>query len=465
MHVGEMVWKQSNGGSKADAALTVTFTFPDCYGKIIEITRKEWIRMKELFEKKPLLYDGSKGVLLQMVGLEGHEAAEEWNVSHPQAVRDIYRSYIQAGSQVIQTNTFPGNRVTLEKHGLSDRLYELNFQGVRLAVKEAAGTVLVGASVGSTGEFLEPAGDLSFEDAVAAFSEQMQAVTEAGADLVCFETFTDLQEMRAAVLALKDVSDRPFTCSFSFEHQGRTLSGNPAESCAIVCQSLGAVLVGANCSGGPESLLEPIEKMYSVASVPLLVKPNAGLPEMENGKQVYHSEPQNFNNCMGAYLSHGVRLMGGCCGTTPAHIAAMGEQLPLEAVPDLRLNPQKYLCSAQCHLDPALSEGEKISMEPLLHEVETGEWEGLMDELMDGEGDYFVLDFGDYEGDLNFWKILSNLCIGLRQPLAIQTVSPRLLRGFLRYYPGRAGVILPEDAGELQKIAEDYGALVLQESC
>lgn len=403
------------------------------------------------------LFDGSKGVMLQRLGLEGHEAAEEWNLSHPQQVLKVHMDYVEAGSRVIQTNTFPGNSVTLEKHGLKDKVYKLNFEGVRLAKEAAGAKALVAAAVGPTGEFLEPAGPLSFDDAVAAFTEQMQAICDAGADLVCFETFTDLQELRAGVTALKEVGNLPFICSLSFESACRTLSGNPAECCAVVLQSLGAIVVGANCSGGPDSLREPISRMYSVASVPLSVKPNAGLPQMVDGRTIYEEKPEDMCEYIQDYINSGVRLIGGCCGTTPAHIKAMEARLNSISLPELQLKKNNQICSAYLVADPG--ELHTLDMEQFKAELAHGDWEGLSDELM--ELDAALLDFGEGCPQIDMWELISNLCLTVRAPLGIKTADPQLLKSFLRVYPGRAAAIIPKGNSDMQEICDFYGALVL----
>jgi methionine synthase I (cobalamin-dependent) len=236
--------------------------------------------MLSIHADKVLVFDGSKGVMLQQKGLEGGASAEEWNLTHPEQVREVYQSYIDAGADVIQTNTFCANAPLLKNHGLQEQLYAINYEGAKLALDTVSGTdVQVAASIGPTGLFFQPAGDMTFEMAVNIFKEQLQPLADAGIDVVNFETFTDINEMRAAIIAAKEMGG--FQVVASMTYQGaRTMSGNPPAACAVTCSALGAMFVGANCSGGPESLIGPIQEMDLVTNTSLCVKPNAGLPEM-----------------------------------------------------------------------------------------------------------------------------------------------------------------------------------------
>ena len=433
-----------------------------------------------------LIYDGSKGAMLQAMGLRGDEASESWNEARPDDVLGVHAGYVAAGSEVIQTNTFPGNRRSLASHGIGGKVGDLNRAGVALARRAADGAALVAASVGPTGGFLEPAGDMTFEGAYADYREQASALSEAGADLINLETFTDLGEMRAAILAARDCCGLPVVASMTFDAGGRTLSGNTPEACAIACQHLGVAMVGANCSGGPESLLGPIRRMRGVSRLPLSVKANAGLPEVVGGKTFFKQTPESFASYADAFLDSGVRLIGGCCGTTPEHIKALAtavdahpsRKAPFEALPDASA---EFVSSPYAHLP--FTEALKFASlpcgsGPAMKAFAEGDAEALVGwaaDLADGSEDCLFLDFGPvaafgpaeahgpaapYGG---MWALVSSLSLSIRKPVAIRAADAGVFEGFLRYYPGRVAYVLeglPAGQGRvLSAIAKRYGAL------
>jgi Methionine synthase I (cobalamin-dependent), methyltransferase domain len=415
-----------------------------------------------------LLYDGSKGVMLQRRGLKGEEASESWNLSNPDEVKTIYNLYKQAGSDVIQTNTFPGNRVTLEQHRLGDKTYQVNFEGVKLAKEVAGDTIYVAASVGPTGLILEPSGDLSFDKAYSVFKEQLKAIEDAGADLVNFETFTDLNELRAAILAAKENTRLPIIASVTFQDNSRTLTGNSAEVCAIACQSLGAVVVGANCSGGPDSLIEPIKRMHSVASVPLSVKANAGMPELVNGEVVYHQKPEQFSTYTREFVENGVRLIGGCCGTTPEYIRAIKQELEQIQAPDLDLKLRPTLASAYNFID--LSKDGEYSVKKILFKdyttvssPENADFDRLIRENRAERVDCLLIDFEDVNETFDVWDFASKFNLSIKRPVIIKSDSSEILIKFLRYYSGRVGVVLTDSSEISLSQLKHYGALILND--
>lgn len=417
-------------------------------------------------QTKVLLYDGSKGVMLQRRGLEGHEAAESWNISHPEEIKNLYSAYLQAGSEIIQTNTFPGNRVTLESHGLGDKTYELTFAGVKLAKETAPENTYIAASLGPTGALIEPSGTLSFDQAYHIFQESLKACEDAGADLVNFETFIDLNELRAAILAAKETTNLPIIASATFNADSRTMFGNSAEVCAIVCQSLGAVMVGANCSGGPESLIEPIKRMSSVASVPLCVKPNAGMPELVKGEVTYHQTPEQFSSYTQVFVENGVRLIGGCCGTTPEFIRELKKALAEVETPQLNLKSSPTITSAFNHL--VLSPDKEYSVKKLSEDAVTqlinGNFSNLMRESRSQSFDYLLLDFADLDATFDVKSFVSQFGLLIKKPVMITGRSPELLYKFLRYYPGKAGVILSDSTNLSLSQLKHYGPLIVNDS-
>ncbi|EGW40791.1 homocysteine S-methyltransferase family protein [Desulfosporosinus sp. OT] len=418
-------------------------------------------------QERVLLYDGSKGVMLQRRGLTGAEASESWNLSNPEEVKNLYNQYKVAGSDVIQTNTFPGNRVTLGKHSLGDKTYQLNFAGVKLAKEITGDSTYVAASVGPTGELLEPSGNLSFDKAYSIYTEPLKAIEDAGADLVNFETFSDLNELRAAILAAKETTKLPIIASVTFNANSRTLFGNSAEVCAIVCQSLGVAIVGANCSGGPDSLIEPIKKMYSVASIPLCVKANAGMPVLDDdGKVIYHQKPEQFSSYTKEFIENGVRLIGGCCGTTPEFISAIKKELAELETPELELKFMPTIASAYNHL--VLSPDKKYSVKKLSPEAVTilinGNLSTLVRESKSEDVDYLLLDFGNIDVSFDVWSFASEFGLLIKKPVMIKSESPEILYKFLRYYPGKAGVVLSDNSLLSLSQLQHYGALIVNDA-
>ena len=274
-----------------------------------------------------LLADGAIGTMLQAAGLPVGEAPERWTRDKPDVVRDLARQYAAAGSDLIYTNTFGGNRIRLERCGLADGLVELNQRAVALAregVAAAKTQTWVVASVGPTGEVIEPYGELSRDIARAAFSEQAKALATAGVDGVVCESFMDIEEAVLCLGAVRAEVKAPVLVSMTFESSGRTVMGVKPEEAITRLADAGAAAVGVNCSIGPDIVEKVIRAMHtSRPDVRLLAKPNAGLPQVVGGKTGYSLKP----DAMAAFASRlktlGVAVVGGCCGTTPDHIRAM----------------------------------------------------------------------------------------------------------------------------------------------
>ena len=277
--------------------------------------------------KLPLLGDGAMGTMLNARGVAFDQCFDALNLSQPALVGDIHRLYIEAGAQVIQTNTFGANRYKLAAHGLESRLGEINRAGVELVRRVALAAykeVLVAGDVGPLGVRLAPFGRVQPEQARQAFGEQIQALAEAGADLIIIETITDLLEMRQAVLAARQVTDLPLVASMTFTRDDRTLLGDAPERVASELSELGADLIGVNCSGGPAQIWRILRLMRQEApQARFSVMPNAGWPEQVGGRIMYPANPNYFAEYALAFCQAGASLIGGCCGTTPQHIAAM----------------------------------------------------------------------------------------------------------------------------------------------
>lgn len=273
--------------------------------------------MKEHF----LFLDGGMGTLLQKAGLAPGELPERWNVTHPDEIVRIHQAYYDAGSNVVLTNTFGANALKFSDEEL-DTLISAAFDNARKAREKSIGKQpkFIGLDIGPIGRLLKPYGDLDFEDAVSVYAKTVRAGVRAGADLIFIETMNDSYDTKAALLAAKENSDLPVFVSNAYGSDGKLMTGASPEAMAAMLEGMGADAIGANCSLGPDQLTGVIEAYLECASVPVLLKPNAGLPRSENGKTVYDVYPEEFASSIRKLLQEGVRITGGCCGTTPDYI-------------------------------------------------------------------------------------------------------------------------------------------------
>jgi len=287
-------------------------------------------------EQRVLLFDGAMGTMLYEAGRSLDESLDALNLSHPDLVANVCRSYINAGADVIETNTFGANRVRLEHHGLADKVRDINVRGVKIAREEreiSGRPVLIGGSVGPTGRTLSPIGTLSAEEATAVFREQIEALLEAGVDLLVIETMGSVDEMNAALDAAEQCSDLPIVALMTFAEDGRTISGHAPESIVPMLAARRVSVIGANCSVGPQRLLGVIRRMRAAAdeldgTAPALAAiPNAGYPTMVGSRLIYRSSPEYFAGFATQVVQAGATVVGGCCGTTPMHVAAMREAI------------------------------------------------------------------------------------------------------------------------------------------
>lgn len=278
------------------------------------------------------LADGAMGTMLFDQGLESGASPDAWNVEHPDRVAAVHRSYLEAGADLILTNTFGGNRIRLALHGLQDRVAEFNRAGAVLARQEAdrAGPdTLVAGDIGPSGGILEPLGDLAFEAAVAAFAEQAEPLIASGVDVMWIETMSDLEEVRAAVEGVRRVSATiPLLTTMTFDTRGHTMMGVSPEQAIEALLGWGAAAVGGNCGNGPSEIEAVIEKMHSKApEARLVAKANAGIPAWKDGRAVYGADPAAMAAYAVSVAARGAWLIGGCCGSTPRHLQAMAEAL------------------------------------------------------------------------------------------------------------------------------------------
>ncbi|MBN1219524.1 MAG: homocysteine S-methyltransferase family protein [Anaerolineae bacterium] len=280
---------------------------------------------QKLAEPGIILMDGATGTQLQKMGLPVGQPAELWNLQNPEAIKKHYQAYRDAGSDAILTNTFGGNRPALEKHGSGDQIHEINVAAARLAREVAGDNVLVLGSMGPTGLLMAPMRPLTYDNAVAYFAEQAAALAEGGVDGIHIETMSDLNEAKAAVEGAQQATDLPITITMSFDTHGRTMMGVRPEEAVKTLWAEDVLAVGVNCGRTLEENLQAVAAMRAaMPEAVLIAKPNAGLPRLEAGTEiVYDVTPEIMVEYARKFAAQQVKMLGGCCGSTPAHIAAI----------------------------------------------------------------------------------------------------------------------------------------------
>ncbi len=417
------------------------------------------------------LLDGAMGTMLQKSGLRPGEIPELKNLENPEMIAAVHRAYIAAGSQAVYANTFGANRRKLQKTGHT--VAEVVAAGVKLA-KEAAGEkASVALDIGPLGELLEPLGTLSFEDAYDQFAEMMEAGAAAGADLVVIETMTDLYETKAALLAAKEHTRLPVFVTMSFDASGRTFTGCTVAAMAHTLEGLGADAIGINCSLGPVELLPLLKELRRNTSLPVIAKPNAGLPDPADGH--YDLKPADFASAMALILQAGADIVGGCCGTDPDYIHALNQILPESKPVHGTYIPRSLVCTptVTLPLDRIRVIGERINP--------TGK-KRFQQALLENDLDYIVdvaiqqVDAGADILDVNVGfpgvdemamlpRVVKALQAAVDVPLQIDSASPAALEAALRVYNGKAAVNSvngkEESLQTVLPLVKKYGAAVV----
>ncbi len=421
----------------------------------------------------------STGTNLQKAGMPTGVCPEQWILEHKEVILELQKNYVEAGTDILYAPTFSGNRIKLEEYGLADRLEEIN-QNLVMLTKEAAGNnALVAGDITMTGKQLYPIGELYFEELVEIYKEQIRCMVKAGVDLLVAETIMSLQEARAAVLAAKEVCDLPIMVTMTFQEDGRTLYGTDPKTALIVLQSLGADAVGVNCSAGPDAMISIIEEMKKYAVVPLIAKPNAGLPKIdENGKNYFDMDADTFADFMEKLAQAGAAILGGCCGTTPEYIKKIKEKIKYTEVPIYSKTPKRVLCSERKTIEISLEGrffivGERINptgKKKLQQELKEGKMEMVLDMAAEQEEKgAAILDInmgmnGIDEKEMMI-KAIYEVSRCVSTPLCIDSSHVDIIEAALRIYPGRAlinSISLEKDKMEhLLPIAKKYGAMFI----
>jgi 5-methyltetrahydrofolate--homocysteine methyltransferase len=439
------------------------------------LTRKQF---RAWIEKNIVLLDGATGTNLQKAGMPTGVCPEQWILEHPDVLKELQRAYVEAGTNILYAPTFTASRIKLEEYGLSDRLTEMNRALVALSKEAAAGKALVAGDLTMTGKQLAPIGDLPFETLVAVYEEQARVLRDAGVDLFVVETMMSLQETRAALIAIRQVCDLPVMASLTYESDGRTLYGTDAKTAMAVLQSLGADAVGLNCSTGPAEMLTAVEEMRAVANVPVMAKPNAGLPELVDGQTVYRMTPEEFAAAGAKLAQAGASILGGCCGTTPAHIKALAEAVRSLPAPAISTEKKRLLATERSVLEIDLDGsflvvGERINptgKKALQAELREGSLDMVcrMAEEQEENG-AAILDVnmgmnGIDEKEMMLAAI-EELTTASSLPLCLDSSNVDVLEAALRIYPGRALVnsvsLESEKINRLLPIVAKYGAMFI----
>ena len=278
-------------------------------------------RIKDIIGRKPLVIDGAMGTMLQKRGLKGGEAPDLYNITHPDIITEIHEEYLNAGVDIITTNTFGTNSVKLksDKYNVSD-VAKAGVFNARKAVDKTERDCYVAFDIGPTGKMMYPLGDLTFTEAYKSFSEVAIAAKESGADLFIIETMSDIYEAKAAILACRENTDLPIICTVTLEAGDRTLTGSSVDIIGNILQSLGADVCGFNCSRGPKEMSEPLRKICAAVTIPVVIQPNAGMPVVRDGETTFPLSPEEYAKSYENLFIEGVSLFGGCCGTSPEHM-------------------------------------------------------------------------------------------------------------------------------------------------
>lgn len=439
------------------------------------MTKKEF---REYLSKGAIVLDGATGTNLMAAGMPIGVCPEAWVMEHQDVLYDLQSAYVKAGTNIVYAPTFTGNRIKLEEYGLEDRIEEINTELVRLSKRAVDGKALVAGDMTMTGKQLFPLGDLMFEELVDVYKEQASILDHAGADLFVVETMMSLQECRAAVIAIKEVSDLPIMVTLSYNEDGRTLFGTPPETAVVVLQSLGVDAIGINCSTGPMEMVELVEKMAQYSTVPILAKPNAGLPELEDDKTVYKMTPQEFADAAVALVNAGASIVGGCCGTTPEHIKALSDAVrelpirkPLERHRRILASERK---NVEIDLDGGfIVVGERINptgKKKLQAELKEGKLDLVRQMAMEQEENGAkILDINMGMNGIDEKEMMKSVIYEVSStvdcPLCIDSSHVDVIEEALKIYPGRALInsisLESEKIEKLLPIAAKYGAMFI----
>ena len=442
---------------------------------------------KNLTKNSFIYLDGATGSNLIKRGMPAGVCPEKWILEHRDIFIQLQREYVEAGSNILYAPTFTANRIKLREYGLQEQIENINRELIALSKEAAAGKAWVAADITMTGEQLAPMGRMEFEDLISVYKEQIKIAAEAGVDLIAVETMMSLQETRAALIAAKETCDLPVIVSLTFEADGRTLYGTDAVTAAVTLEKLGASAIGANCSTGPDKMAELIKSIYEVVSIPVLAKPNAGFPSVnEKGETIYNMDEDAFTEGMLRLINAGASVLGGCCGTSPSYIrklveATKGkEELIKKASETIQKKTEgiRYLTSERKTLAFSLKDnfmiiGERINptgKKKLQAQLREGNLEMVLDFAQEQElCGASVLDINVGMSGIDektmMLQVLDEVSLNSSLPLSIDSSHAEVLEAALRKYPGRALInsisFEKEKLEKLLPLAKKYGAMFI----
>ena len=426
------------------------------------------------------IFDGAMGTMFQQLGLLQPGACPEMLcIDHPDEVTKVHQRYVDAGSTIIESFTFGASALKLEHYGLQDRVVEINTAAVKAAKAVKGENIKIAGGMGPSGRFIKPLGDLDFEEAYQNYYQQSQALEAAGADYILIETFIDIQEMRAALLAAKEATKLPVICQLSYSEDGRTVTGTDPQTAAITLDAMGADIIGINCSLGPEQLVPIVKAISENTAKPISVQPNAGMPQLIDGKTIFPMGPDDFGTWAPKLVQAGATYVGGCCGTTPEHIAAI--KASLQGVEEPKFAPvrRRLMLTSRSKtvvIDRELPTnliGERINptgRKKLAAEIKDGSFASVKREALDQvKAGATLLDVNMGVGGIDQAAAMKRAITEISQltdaPLAIDTSDAEALEAGLRAYPGRALInSVSAEVERLEKfipLARKYGAAIL----
>ena len=431
----------------------------------------------DFLKNQIVILDGGMGTLLQKKGLLPGELPERWNLSHPEIIREIHTAYLNAGSNVISTNTFGANAIKFDDAELRKIIFAAVANAKQAILdSETKKETFVALDLGPTGKLLKPFGDLDFEDAVTLFKKSVRIGTEAGVDLIFIETMNDSLETKAALLAAKEASNLPVMVSNAYGADEKLMTGATPEAMVAMLEGMGADAIGANCSLGPKQLHGIAKRLLSAASVPVLLKPNAGLPKVVDGKTVFDVDENEFADELAKIVKEGVCIVGGCCGTTPDYIAALSQAIrdgsPLPISPKNETVVSSYSHAVRLCAEPILI-GERINptgkkrFKQALMEHDVGYILG--EGVKQSEKGVHILDVNVGLPEIDEVSMLTQAVTELQAvidlPLQIDTADPKAMESALRRYNGKAMINSVNGKRESMEnifpLAKKYGGVVV----
>ncbi len=444
------------------------------------MTKQEF---REFYQNKLIYLDGATGSNLQKAGMPTGVCPEQWILEHPDAILELQRAFVEAGTNILYAPTFTANRIKLAEYGLAEHLIDMNTELVRLAKQAAGGKALVAGDITMTGRQLAPMGDMDFEQLIDVYKEQIRVLDQAGVDLLVVETMMSLQETRAALIAAKEVSSLPVIASLTFESDNKTLFGTDPMTAMLVLQALGADVVGTNCSTGPDQMCGVVRQMKQVAKIPVLAKPNAGLPKLDSeGRTVYEMDAETFGREMCLLVEAGATFLGGCCGTTVKHIRSMVEKTGAMKLPETTDAAQnkgiRYLTSERKTLAFGLDDrfhivGERINptgkkkFQVCIRDNDFSMVEEFVTQQEESGASILDINMGmsGIDEKETLLKVMEDVSMQTSLPLCIDSSHVDVQEYVLRHYPGRALInsISMESAKmePLLQIAKKYGAMFI----